>query len=66
MLRLLSVVAFWLGLAAAAAMAGPLHDAAQSGDEAALRALLDAGAAIDEKNSTGETALVVALSLIHI
>ena len=60
MFRPLSAVAFWFGLTAAAAMAGPLHDAAQSGDEAALKDLLDAGAAIEEKNSAGETALVVA------
>ncbi|TIP25052.1 MAG: ankyrin repeat domain-containing protein [Mesorhizobium sp.] len=60
MVRPLSAVAFWFGLTATAAMAGPLHDAAQSGDETALKALLDGGAAIDEKNPTGETALVVA------
>ena len=41
-------------------MAGPLHDAARSGDEAALKALLDDGAAIEEKNPAGETALVAA------
>jgi len=60
MLRLLSAVAIWFGLSVAAAMARPIHDAARSGDEVALKALLDGGAAIDEKNSSGETALVVA------
>ncbi|MFI0845578.1 ankyrin repeat domain-containing protein [Mesorhizobium sp. IMUNJ 23232] len=58
--RPLSAVAFWLGLTAAAATAGPLHDAARIGDVAALEALLDSGAAIDEKSPAGETALVAA------
>jgi hypothetical protein len=49
MLRRLSAVAFWFGLAAAAAMAGPLHDLAKAGDEAALKVLLYAGAGIEEK-----------------
>ena len=48
MLRPLSAVAFWLGLTAAAAMAGSLHDAARSGDAASLKTLLDGGAAIEE------------------
>jgi ankyrin repeat protein len=53
-------VVFLFAFTAAAAVAAPLHDAARSGDAVVLKALLDGGAAIEEKNSTGETALVVA------
>jgi ankyrin repeat protein len=60
MLKPLSALAVWFGLTAAAAMAAPIHDAARSGDETALKVLLDGGAAIEERDSTGETALVVA------
>jgi ankyrin repeat protein len=53
-------VVFWFAFAAATAVAAPLHDAARSGAVVALKALLDSGAAIEERNSTGETPLVVA------
>lgn len=48
-----------LGLVAPAA-AGPLHDAARSGDGALLQQLLRDGADIDERDEAGETPLFAA------
>jgi len=44
-----------------AALAGPLHDAARSGDLGQAGALLADGAAIDAQNERGETALTLAI-----
>jgi uncharacterized protein len=61
----------WLGLAILAfvALSDPgagqtvieLHDAVTSGDEARVSSLIKAGAAIDERNEPGETALLIAV-----
>jgi uncharacterized protein len=53
-------VALALSLAAGAALAGPLHDAARAGDEVAIQKLLDAGVDINERDESGETALIAA------
>jgi ankyrin repeat protein len=49
-----------MALSAGGAAAGPLHDAASSGDEALVIRLLEGGADINEQNATGETALILA------
>lgn len=48
------------------ARAGPLHDAARAGDQAALVALLDAGTAVDRHDSGGKTALFLAVQGGHL
>jgi ankyrin repeat protein len=47
-------------LAPAAALAGPLHDAARTGDDMLIQTLLDGGAGINELDETGETPLLSA------
>ena len=42
------------------ALAGPLHDAAKTGDVEQAKQLLDAGAAIEELDPAGDPALVIA------
>jgi ankyrin repeat protein len=39
------------------AVAGPIHDAAKAGDAAQVKALLDAGTPVDEKDALDKTAL---------
>jgi ankyrin repeat protein len=46
---------------AGGAIAGPLHDAARTGDLEKVRALIDEGAAIDAQSDTGETSLILAI-----
>ena len=41
-------------------LAGPLHDAARTGDEMLIQTLLDGGASINELDETGETPLISA------
>lgn len=54
-------VAFFGGmLAVSSALAGPLHDAAKTGDAAAARQLLDQGAGIAHPDEAGEPALLIA------
>ncbi len=43
------------------ALAGPLHDAARSGDLAKARALIGEGALIDARSARGETPLILAI-----
>jgi uncharacterized protein len=43
------------------AFAGPLHDAARTGDVEQTRALIGEGAAIDARSDRGETPLIVAI-----
>ncbi|WVT72891.1 ankyrin repeat domain-containing protein [Sinorhizobium chiapasense] len=52
----LAAVAFF----AAAAMAGPLHDAARDGDTERVKQLLDQGTDIAEPDAAGEPALLIA------
>ncbi|MBK5568451.1 ankyrin repeat domain-containing protein [Ensifer sp. 2YAB10] len=44
----------------AAAMAGPLHDAARDGDVGRVKTLLDQGSSIAEPDAAGEPALLIA------
>lgn len=46
--------AFWCG----AAIAGPLHDAARTGDAALIQVLFDAGADVNERDAAGQTPLM--------
>ncbi len=46
--------------AASPALAGPLHDAAETGDAAKARQLLDQGVAVEAPNTAGEPALLIA------
>ena len=43
----------------------PLHDACRDGDTERVRQLLDEGAAVDEKDELGRTALMLAISMGH-
>lgn len=47
-------------LSSGAAMAGPLHDAARTGDAALIQVLFDAGADVNERDAAGETPLMSA------
>lgn len=47
-------------LAASAATAGALHDAARNGDVDRTRQLLDGGASLNDKDESGEPALLIA------
>jgi uncharacterized protein len=49
-----------LALTPTLTVAGPLHDVARAGDEVAIQKLLDAGTDINERDETGETALMAA------
>ncbi len=49
-----------LALAPTLAFAGALHDAARTGDGAAIQKLLEGGANVNEPDETGETALISA------
>jgi ankyrin repeat protein len=49
-----------IALFVAPAAAGPLHDAARSGDLAQLKTLLDSGANIEDRDGTKETPLISA------
>jgi uncharacterized protein len=60
MRTILAGAAVALFLNTAVALGGPIHDAAQAGDEVAIQKLLDAGTDIDERNENGETALFAA------
>ena len=52
-------------LCAGAAAAGPLHDAARSGDIDQLRQLLDAGGNLEDRDGTKETPLISAALAGH-
>ncbi len=56
----ISTMAVAAAMTPAVALAGPLHDAARAGDEVAIQKLLDAGTDINERDETGETALIAA------
>ena len=43
----------------------PLHDACHDGDTERVRRLLDKGAAVDEKDEYGRTALMAASAMGH-
>jgi ankyrin repeat protein len=60
MRAILAGAALTLLLTAGVAVGGPIHDAAQAGDEVAIQKLLDAGTDINERNGNGETALFAA------
>lgn len=47
-------------LSSSAAIAGPLHDAARTGDAALIQVLFDAGADVNERDAAGETPLMSA------
>jgi ankyrin repeat protein len=51
---------FAVTFGASAALAGPLHDAAQDGDIGRTKQLLDQGVNVAEPNSAGEPALLIA------
>ncbi len=52
-------IALLFVLTSGAAFAGPLHDAARTGDAALIQVLFDAGADLDERDSAGETPLML-------
>lgn len=52
---------FWVTLA----QAGPLHDAARSGDIAEISRLLEEGEKINERNARGQTPLHIAAAMGH-
>ena len=56
---------FLLSFICAAAIAGPLHDAARDGDVEQARALIDAGTNLDETSDNGETPLNLAILAGH-
>ncbi len=49
-----------LFLSSGAAIAGPLHDAARTGDPALIQVLFDAGADVNERDAAGQTPLMSA------
>ena len=54
-----------VSIAATVAIAGPLHEAARSGDVAQAQALIDSGSALDEQGDDGETPLNSAILSGH-
>jgi ankyrin repeat protein len=56
----LKTVALAAALAPTLALAGPLHDAARSGDQVLVQSLLESGTSINEPDETGETPLIAA------
>jgi ankyrin repeat protein len=59
-MRLLAVLALSFAALAGTALAGPLHDAARTGDGALMQQLLRDAADINEQDENGETALFAA------
>jgi ankyrin repeat protein len=53
-------IASLLFLSSSAAIAGPLHDAARTGDPALIQVLFDAGADVNERDAAGQTPLMSA------
>jgi ankyrin repeat protein len=58
--RLLFPFALVLATGFSTAAAGPLHEAARSGEVDRIKQLLDQGAALEDRDSTGETPLISA------
>jgi ankyrin repeat protein len=56
-----SITVLLLSIGSAVTLAGPLHDVVRAGDVEQVRALVEAGANLDEKDANGETPLNLAI-----